>query len=138
MASLSLFGNEKGQIIIILALIISILLAGLSLVYTQNILAGMESGVTQLSFPKNEIRDLKIIATEKLKEYATLSPDNFLYYSEQINKQIEELYASRGSYASIDVIDVKTSADGTITSYTVRIVFSNVEVEYEDTQTIIV
>ena len=138
MAGLKLISDEKGQIIIILALIVSILLAGLSLVYTQNILAGTESGITQLSFPKNEIRDLKIIATEKLKEYATLSPENFLYYSEEINKQIEELYASHGSYASIDVMDVKTSADGTITSYTVRIVFSNMEVEYEDTQTVIV
>ena len=138
MEGLRIVRDEDGQIIIILALIISILLAGLSLVYTQNILAGTESGITQLSFPKNEIRDLRTIAAEKLKEYTILSPDNFLHYAEEINKQVGELYASHGSYASIEVIDLKTSADGTITSYTVKIVFSNMEVEYEDTQTIIV
>ncbi len=129
--------NDEGQIIIILALIISILLAGLSLVYTQNLIAGSESGASQLSFPKNEIRDLKTLATEKLKEYAT-SRENFLNYAEQMNKQVEELYASHGSYANIEVIDVKTSTGGTITSYTVKIVFSNTEVEYEDTQTVVV
>ncbi|AEA46150.1 hypothetical protein [Archaeoglobus veneficus] len=138
MARLSLAGDEKGQIVIILALVVSILLAGLSLVYTQNILAGTESGVTQLSFPKDAIRDLRELALEKLKEYATLSPESFLYYAKQIDRQVQQLYASHGSYASIEVIDVKTSADGTITSYTVKIVFSNTEVEYEDTQTVVV
>jgi len=130
--------DERGQIIIILALIISILLAGLSLVYTQNLIAGSESGATQLSFPKNEIRDLRTLATEKLKEYTGLSPENFLNYAEQMNKQVEELYASHGSYADIEVVDVKTSTGGTITSYTVKITFSNTEVEYEDTVTVIV
>ncbi len=130
--------NEKAQIIIILALFISVLLAELSLVYTQNILAGMESSTTQLTFPKYAIENLRKIALVDLKNYAKTNPTGFISYAVKLNKQVERLYAEHGSYASINVINVKYTSSYQISCYTVRIVFFNPEVEYVDTETVVV
>jgi hypothetical protein len=142
MANLKFWKNfwkdENGQLIIIVALIFSILLAGLSLVYTQNLLAGTESSLTQLNFPRNEIRDLRNIALEELRYYAINNPSSFLEYAEELRKQITALYASHGSYADIEVYDIKMSADGSITSFTVKIIFSNMVVDYEAIEMVIV
>jgi hypothetical protein len=127
--------DTRGQIIITMALMISILLAGLSYVYSQNLLAGTETSITQLNFPKNEIRDLRRIAIEELTDYAS-EPSSFLDRAKELDRQITTLYALHGAYASIDVFDIKKSVVGgqeTITSFMIRIVFSNTEVEYEET-----
>ncbi len=135
MASLK---DEKGQIIIILALFISVLLAELSLVYTQNILAGMESSTTQLTFPKYPIENLRRIALVDLKEYAEKNPSGFLLRAQEINSQIEKLYAEHGCYASIDILDVKYTSSNQISCYTVKITFFNSVVDYEDIETVVV
>ncbi len=135
MASLK---DEKGQIIIILALFISVLLAELSLVYTQNILAGMESSTTQLTFPKYPIENLRRIALVDLKEYAEKNPSGFLLRAQEINSQIEKLYAEHGCYASIDILDIKYTSSNQISCYTVKITFFNSVVDYEDIETVVV
>ncbi|MBE8540426.1 hypothetical protein [Geoglobus acetivorans] len=130
--------NERGQLIITMGLLISILLVGLSFVYSQNLLAGTESSISQLNFPKNDIRLLKKIAVEELTEYAN-DPSSFLQRANELDRQITALYALHGAYASIDVYDIKKGFSGgseSITSFTVKIIFSNTEVEYEDTITI--
>ncbi len=129
--------DERGQIIIILALFISVLLAELSLVYTQNILAGMESSTTQMTFPKYAIENLRHIALVDLKKYAENNPSGFLEYAKMIDKQITEIYAKKGCYASIDIIDVKYTSSDTISCYTVRITFFNSGVDYEDTEVVV-
>ena len=53
--------NDRGQLIILFALIVSGIIVTLSVVYTQNILAGMESSRTIMVFPKEEIRNLRDI-----------------------------------------------------------------------------
>ncbi len=130
--------DRRGQIIIILALFISVLLAELSLVYTQNVLAGMESSTTQLTFPKYAIENLKHIALVDFKKYAEKNPSGFLDYARMVDRQITEIYARRGCYASIDILDVKYTSSDTISCYTVRITFFNSGVDYEDTETVVV
>jgi hypothetical protein len=130
--------DENGQILIIMALLISVLLAGLSLLYTQNLLAGTESALTQLNFPKNEIRDLNRIVEEQLVYYAINNPENFLTYVRELDKQITMMYALHGAYADIDVYDVKTNINGDITSFSVKIIFSNAVVDYEHTRQIVI
>ncbi len=127
---------NKGQMIVIMALIVAILLTGLSYVYSQNLLAGTESSITQLNFPKNEIRDLRAIVIEQLTYYAYRYPDSFLDYVRMLDEQIARLYALHGAYASIDVYDIKKDSTGQITSFKVKIIFSNVEVEYEETKVV--
>ncbi len=129
--------DDSGQVLIIIALIVSILLAGLSLIYTQNLLAGTESALTQLSFPKNEIRELNRVVEEYLTYYARANPSNFLTYADELDNQIRMFYASHGAYADIDVFDIKKNAFGDITSFSVRIVFSNAVVDYEEVKQIV-
>ncbi|RUM34194.1 MAG: hypothetical protein DSY33_02635 [Archaeoglobus sp.] len=133
-----LIGDNRGQIIIILTLFISVLLAELSLVYTQNVLAGMESSTTQLTFPKYAIENLRRIAFIDLKKYAENNPNNFLNYAQKVNQQVEKLYAEHGCYASINIVDVKYTSNDEISCYTVNIVFFNSGVDYEDTETVVV
>ncbi len=130
--------DKKGQIIIIIALFISVLLAELSLVYTQNILAGMESSTTQLTFPKYPIENLRKIALVDLKNYAKSKPSGFLNYALKLNEQVEALYAEHGCYASINILDVKYTSTNKISCYTVRIIFFNQGVKYVDTETVVV
>ena len=133
-----LIKDNRGQIIIILTLFISVLLAELSLVYTQNVLAGMESSTAQLMFPKYPIENLRRIALVDLKNYARSNPSGFLEYAQKIDQQVERLYAEHGCYASIDVLDVKYTSSNQISCYTVKIIFFNSGVDYEDTETVVV
>ncbi len=133
-----LIKDNRGQIIIILTLFISVLLAELSLVYTQNVLAGMESSTAQLTFPKYPIENLRRIALVDLKNYARSNPSGFLEYAQKIDQQVERLYAEHGCYASIDVLDVKYTSSNQISCYTVKIIFFNSGVDYEDTETVVV
>ena len=133
-----LIKDNRGQIIIILTLFISVLLAELSLVYTQNVLAGMESSTAQLTFPKYPIENLRRIALVDLKNYARSNPSGFLEYAQKIDQQVERLYAEHGCYASIDVLDVKYTSSYQISCYTVKIIFFNSGVDYEDTETVVV
>jgi len=50
--------NEKGQMILIFAAAVVVIILSLSYIYTQNIIAGIESSRTMLAFPKEEIRNL--------------------------------------------------------------------------------
>jgi len=141
--------DEKGQIIVILAVIISILLASLSLLYAQNILAGSESAYSQLSSSAPEIENLKNMVNE-LEELAKDNindPAGFLRYADALNEQVKALYASHGSYADIEVYNLSLSCvvyDNVtgncvvenIKSFNVKIVFSNPEVEYEEVKVI--
>jgi len=130
--------NENGQIIVILAVIISILLSGLSLLYSQNMLAGNEAAYTQLTFPKNEIQNLRTMTLDELRYQAVYNPNSFQEYSESYNVQVGALYASHGSYASVDVFNVTRAADDSITSFNVKIVFSNPVVDYESNEKIVI
>jgi hypothetical protein len=137
----SLVKDDNGQIIIILAVIISVLLAGLSLLYAQNILAGNESAYTQLTFPKAEIQNLRNLVINELRYQAINNPNSFLDdygYDDILNEQIGALYASHGSYAYIEVYNITWSAGDTITSFNVRIVFSNPMIDYESNERVII
>lgn len=129
--------DESGQLIIILAVIITMLLAGLSLIYAQNMLAGNEASYYQLTSSKSEIQNLQSLAIKELKYQAENNPNNFKENAEVLNKQIKELYASHGSYASVEVYNVTSTGDS-ITSFKVKIVFSNPVIDYENKKRVIV
>jgi hypothetical protein len=128
--------DDKGQIIVILAVIISILLASLSLLYAQNILAGNESAYSQLSSSSHEIENLRDMIDElkKIAEDNANNPEAFMRYADALNEQVKALYASHGSYADIEVYNVSLNSNGDIKSFNVRIVFSNPEIDYEEVQ----
>jgi len=133
-----ILNDEGGQIIIILAVIISVLLAGLSLLYAQNILAGNESAYTQLTFPKHEIQNLRSLVIDELRYQAIHNPNSFQDYASVLDEQIEALYASHGSYADVDVYNITWSAGDTITAFSVKIIFSNPVVDYETNERILI
>lgn len=130
--------DESGQLIILLAVIITVFLAGLSLIYAQNMLAGNEASYYQLTSPKPEIQNLESLAISELKYQAENNPNNFQEHAKDLNKQIRELYASHGSYASVEVYNVTRSTGGEVTSFKVKIVFSNPVVDYENKKQVIV
>lgn len=61
--------NNRGQILIIFSLVVATILAAISVLHAQNLLAGMESSRTLLVFPKDEIRNLRGIAEEGMSQY---------------------------------------------------------------------
>lgn len=137
MANLSIAEDESGQLIIILAVIITMLLAGLSLIYAQNMLAGNEASYYQLTSSKSEIQNLQSLAISELRHQAKNNTNNFKENAEVLNRQIKELCASHGLYASVEVYNV-TRLDDSITSFEVKIVFSNPVVDYENKKQVIV
>jgi hypothetical protein len=50
--------NERGQMILLFAAAVVVVILSLSHVYAQNIIAGIESSRFMLAFPKEEIRNL--------------------------------------------------------------------------------
>ncbi|MDI9610086.1 MAG: hypothetical protein QFX36_02035 [Archaeoglobales archaeon] len=85
--------NEKGQMILLFAAAVVVIILSLSYLYAQNIIAGIESSRTMLSFPKEEIRNLVEIQTDIV----------------EIQKQIGILCAKNGwvCHISMDKVEFK-------------------------------
>ncbi|AAB90484.1 MULTISPECIES: hypothetical protein [Archaeoglobus] len=88
--------DEKGQMILLFAFVVVIVVLTLSYVYAQNIIAGVESSRAMLAFPKEEIRNLEEIQK------------NFGGDSE-VNSQIQTLCAKNGwvCYVGVDKVEFK-------------------------------
>ncbi|MEM0331823.1 MAG: hypothetical protein QXM06_02075 [Archaeoglobaceae archaeon] len=50
--------NNRGQMILLFAAAVVVIILSLSYIYAQNIIAGIESSRTMLAFPKEELRNL--------------------------------------------------------------------------------
>ncbi|WP_456329672.1 hypothetical protein [Archaeoglobus sp.] len=94
----NLRGDEKGQMILLFAFVVVIVILTLSYVYAQNIIAGVESSRAMLAFPKEEIRNLHYIK------------QNYRDNLGEINPQIQTLCAKNGwvCYVSIDKIEFRS------------------------------
>lgn len=85
--------NEKGQMILLFAAGVVIVVLSLSYIYAQNIIAGIESSRTMLAYPKEEIRNLVEIRTD----------------DRLIQEQIAILCAKKGwiCYVSLNKVEFK-------------------------------
>ena len=54
-----LMKDERGQMIILFAAAVIVVIISIAYLHAQNIIAGMESSRTMLAYPKEEIRNLK-------------------------------------------------------------------------------
>lgn len=56
--------NNHGQMLLLFAAAVVVIILSLSYIYSQNVIAGIESSRTMLAFPKEEIRNLMEIKTD--------------------------------------------------------------------------
>lgn len=94
--------SEKGQILILFTLMISIIIISISVLHAQNILAGMETSRTMMLFPKEEIRNLKDLADVAVKKMPAV---RWSEYSVDIYNQTRLLYSQKGVYGDLIIID---------------------------------
>lgn len=89
--------NEKGQMILLFAAAVVVIILSLSYIYAQNLIAGMESSKTMLAFPKEEIRNLMEISSSANDDV--------------VRKQIEILCGKNGwiCYVSQNKVEFKNS-----------------------------
>lgn len=126
----SLMNDGKGQMLVIFSLAVATILAAVSALHAQNLLAGVESSRTLMAFPKDDIRNLRIIAEESISRYCGLSVDQFYNKTKEISNQIRRLYSQKGVYA--DVISYLATPKSSVECYNVRIVYISGEIKFED------
>jgi hypothetical protein len=107
--------DEGGQVLILFSLIVATLIASLAILHAQNLIAGVESSRAFLSFPKDEIRNLKVIARLDFQHLDSTA-------EEKLIDQIKLLYASKGTYVDFE----------TISSNHYRMIYSNSEVYFTE------
>lgn len=90
--------NEKGQMILLFAFVVVIVILTLSYVYAQNVIAGIESSRAMMAFPKEEIRNLEYIRT------------NYRDVLSEVNPELQELCAKNGwvCYVGVNKIEFKS------------------------------
>lgn len=121
--------NDRGQILIIFALAVATLLATISVLHAQNILAGMESSRTLMVFPKDEIRNLRVIAERdimRIFEQSGSDIGEFYRKTGNVSDQIKMLYSQKGTYA--DIIAFLASGE----CFNVKIVYISGEIKFEE------
>ena len=126
--------NERGQVIILFALLVSGIIISLSSKHAQNLLAGMESSRTIMVFPKEEIRNLRDIAETEFVNEMGLRKYEFDEFTYNVSRDIRLLYAQKGSYAEIAVFaSYPSDITNTVSYFNVRITYIGGGIEYNDT-----
>ncbi len=126
--------NERGQVIILFALIVSGIIVTLTVVYTQNLLAGMESSRAVMVFPKEDIRNLRDIVENDFRGEMGLKKSEFDEFTYNVSRDIRLLYAQKGSYAEISVFaSYPSDIVNTVSYFNVRITYIGGGIEYNDT-----
>jgi len=124
--------SDKGQMIILFSLVVAGIIASLSALHAQNVLAGMETSRTLMVFPKEEIRNLKDIAENDVHyvffNYKLDKGEFYRNFTDSLKKQLNLLYAQRGVYAELTVFRANQNV-----SYNVQIVYLSQEIEYNET-----
>ncbi|WP_290900095.1 hypothetical protein [Ferroglobus sp.] len=125
---------NRAQILILFALVVSGIIVGLSVVYTQNLLAGMETSRTLLVFPKEEIRNLREIVERDYLSVAALignDPSAMSNFANNVSDQIRMLYAQKGCYADVTAFKIEIGKVGL--AFNAKIVYVGGGLEYNDT-----
>lgn len=122
----SLIKDERGQMLVFFSLVVATILAYLSVLHTQNMLAGIETSKTLMVFPKEEIRNLKVIGDKAIMAFIDDPKPDFMSKTGKISDQIKLLYAKKGVYGDVIAFTKSESC------YSVRITYVSGEVEYSD------
>ena len=126
--------NDRGQMIILFALVVSGIIITLSIIHTQNLLAGMESSRAIMVFPKEEVRNLRDIVENDFTQHMNLRKYEFDEYTYNVSRDIRLLYAQKGAYADISVFaSYPSELTDTVSYFNVRITYIGGGVEYNDT-----
>lgn len=122
----SLIEDERGQMLVFFSLVVATILAYLSVLHAQNMLAGIETSRTLMVFPKEDIRNLKVVGEKNIMMFIDDSYPDFMNKTSKISDQIKLLYARKGVYGDVIAFTKSESC------YTVRITYVSGEVEYND------
>ena len=122
--------SERGQMLVFFSLVVATVLASISVLHAQNILAGMESSRTLMVFPKEEIRNLKNIGEYGFMQFTGQHITDFYSNTNSIREQIQLLYAQKGIYG--DVVAYFATPESSVECYSVRIVYVSGEVSYNE------
>lgn len=122
----SLIKDERAQMLVFFSLIVATIIAYLSVLHAQNMLAGIETSRTLMVFPKEEIRNLKVVGERGIMMFIDDPAPVFMNKTSNISDQIKLLYARKGVYG--DVIAFTKSE----LCYSVRITYVSGEVEFSD------
>jgi len=71
----NLMKDERGQMILLFAFVVVIVVLTLSYIYAQNVIAGLESSRAMMAFPKEEIRNLEYIKENYNDSLSDINPD---------------------------------------------------------------
>ncbi len=121
--------NSKGQMLILFSLVVATIIAAISVLHAQNLLAGFESSRTLMVFPKDDIRNLRMIAERDFMQFCGKNIRDFYEKTNNISKQVKLLYSQKGVYA--DVIAYQATPD-IVECYYVKLYYISGEVKYED------
>ncbi|MDI9645100.1 MAG: hypothetical protein QFX40_00215 [Archaeoglobales archaeon] len=90
--------NNRGQMILLFAAAVVVIILSLSYIYAQNIIAGIESSRTMLAFPKEELRNLIEIRDSR-------------NINSEAQEQLKVLCAKNGwvCYVSINKVEFKNA-----------------------------
>lgn len=121
--------NCRGQMLILFSLLVATILAAISVMHAQNLLAGFESSRVLIVFPKDDIRNLRLIAERDFMRLCGKTISEFYAYTYNVSKQIKLLYSQKGVYA--DLIAYQATPE-IVECYYVRLLYISGDVKYED------
>ncbi len=138
MVYLKFIKSGEGQVLVLTGFIVAIGLIILTVFVNSAILSSIQSSQGETNFPKHEIRDIKIKTYEQVRIAAGKASDNttFIKLVEDYSEQLSKLLAQKGIYADIKVIPYIVA--GEIRSIEVRIVYNDMNNDYETIETIFI
>jgi hypothetical protein len=138
MVYLNINESCEAQVLVLTGFIISIGLIILTIFVNSAILSSIQSSQGETNFPKHEIRDIRIKTYEQVRAAARKASDNttFVKLISDYSDQLSKLLAQKGVYADIRVIP--NCVAGKIRSIEVRIVYNDMNNDYESIETIFI
>lgn len=138
MVSLKLIKNSEAQALALAGFMVSIGLIILTVYVNSAILSSIQSSQGETNFPKNEIRDIRIKTYEQVRLAASMTSDNatFIRLIDDYSEQISGLLAQKGVY--VDIRAIPYSVGGEIRSVEIRIVYNDMNIDYESIETIFI
>lgn len=96
--------SNEGQMLILFTLFVATIVISISILHAQNILAGMESSRAMILFPKDEIYNLKDLASMACDSKIMEDYPDKLRYSQNVSNQVKVLYSQKGVYGNVIII----------------------------------
>lgn len=130
--------NCEAQVLVLTGFTISIGLIILTIFVNSAILSSIQSSQGETNFPKHEIRDIKIETYEQVRAATRKASDNttFVKLISDYSDQLSKLLAQKGVY--VDIRAIPYCVGGEIRSVEIRIVYNDMNNDYESIETIFI